>query len=347
MRSGSGGEPTRAELIERNLPLVESVARRFQRRGEPLDDLVQVGTIGLIKAVDRFDPARGTRFATVAVPAIEGEIKHHLRDGAPLVRKPQPLHELAVRARAEQTRMTAELGREPTIDELAGALGAPHDEVVLALDGGPAVAIADDDAKVPGAAHAGESRLLLDGGLDRLPERDRRVLRMRYEEDLSQAEIAKREGVSQATVSRQIAGALERLRRTLQTGEGVAEGEGESYSRPVAATGQAAEPAKPEAEKQPSHSGRLLVRMPASLHDALADAAEREGVSLNSLVTGALAGSVGWRDPTGELRVPHADPVSEERPPWLRRALIANVIVIGLAALAAIGLLIAAWAGGF
>ena len=86
--------------------------------------------------------------------------------------------------------------------------------------------------------------------------------------------------------------------------------------------------------------------MPASLHDELADAAEREGVSLNTLVTGALAGAVGWRDPNGELRAFHAEPPAE-RPQWLRRVLLANVIVVGLAAVAAIALLIAAWAGGF
>ena len=342
MQTGSGGEPTRAELIERNLPLVESVARRFQRRGEPLDDLVQVGTIGLIKAVDRFDPARGHRFATLAVPAIEGEIKHHLRDGASLVRKPRPLRELEARANAEQPRLQAKLGREPTIDELARALGAPRDEVALALERAPASDLREDDAPAAPAQHGGESRLLLDGRLERLSEREQRVLRMRYEDDFSQAEIARREGVSQATVSRLIRDALERLRESMQSGEPVAAEDGRSYSQPVAVT-EAETTAQSE---RPAHSGRLLVRMPASLHDELANAAEREGVSLNALVTGALAGAVGWRDPSGELREFRAESPAE-RPQWLRRVLVANVIVVGLAAVAAIALLIAAWSGGF
>jgi transcriptional regulator with XRE-family HTH domain len=164
---------------------------------------------------------------------------------------------------------------------------------------------------------------------------------MRYEEDLSQAEIARREGISQATVSRLIRDALERLRASMQA-DGRVAAEGERPYSPVVAVTEAEKSA--QAEQRPAHSGRLLVRMPASLHDELANAAEREGVSLNTLVTGALAGAVGWRDPKGELHSFHAEPPAE-RPQWLRRVLVANVVVVGLAALAAIALLIAAWSG--
>lgn len=334
---------SRAELIERHLPLVESIARRFARRGEPLEDLVQIGTIGLIKAVDRFDPARGNKLSTVAVPAIEGEIRHHLRDGASLVRTPQPLQDLAGRLNAERPRMTADLGREPTAAELAGAVGASAQEAGLALSSRAPQGLEDADGASLAASteHAAESRLLLDGGLDALPEREQRIVRLRYEQDLSQAEIARREGVSQATVSRLLQGALDQLRVAMSGGESVAGGADGAYSRPVEADEKtpAAEP-----EKRPAHSGRLLVRMPASLHDELASAAEREGVSLNTLVTGALAGAVGWRDQNGadSFSISEHDDPRTGRPAWIRYALLANVVVVAVAAIVAIALLVTA-----
>ena len=337
----------RAELIERHLPLVESIARRFERSGEPLDDLVQVGTIGLIKAVDRFDASRGNKLSTLAAPAIEGEIRHHLRDGAALVRTPQPLHDLAVRLRAAQTSMTAGLARTPTVDELAQAVGVSATEAGKALASGAAVSLDEDASDAPdadGAAHGTESRLLIDGGLDGLPEREQRIVRLRYEQDLSQGEIARREGISQATVSRLLHAALQRLRETIESDGTVAPPSGGAYSRSVA-------PADPtpaeETPDKPAHSGRLLVRMPATLHGELARAAEREGVSLNTLVTGALAGAVSWRDPDGthpELERDQA-PASDSAPPrpgWLRYALMANLVVVAVAAIVAIALLITA-----
>ena len=148
-------------------------------------------------------------------------------------------------------------------------------------------------------------------------------------------DIAYHAGVSQATVSRLLQGALERLRSTLDGG--VAATGGGAYSRPVASAEQtqAAKPAD-----APAHSGRLLVRMPASLHDELARAAEREGVSLNTLVTGALAGAVGWRDGSGTESLLRHEPAAAARPAWLRWALLANVVVVAIAALVAIALLV-------
>ena len=138
------------------------------------------------------------------------------------MRKPRPLRELEARANAEQPRLQAKLGREPTIDELARALGAPRDEVARALERAPASDLREDDAPAAPAQHGGESRLLLDGRARAAARARAAVLRMRYEEDFSQAEIARREGVSQATVSRLIRDALERLRESMQTGAPVA-----------------------------------------------------------------------------------------------------------------------------
>jgi RNA polymerase sigma-B factor len=349
-----GGDENRAQLIESQLPLVRSIARRFAQRGEPLEDLVQVGTIGLIKAVDRYDPARGAKLSTVAAPAIEGEIRHHLRDGASVLRTPQRLQALAGRLEAERPRLTAELGREPSSDELAQAAGATREDAARALAVvAPAPLDEDDAPSAAPAAHEAESRLLVGEGLEALPERERRIVRLRFEQDLSQAEIARREGISQATVSRLLQGALDQLRRTLDGGAPGADGAAApATSGGVAAPGGGAySPAVPSAETSPAgkpqdapaHSGRLLVRMPATLHDELARAAEREGVSLNTLVTGALAGAVGWRDPNGTeglLHEHHAHGAA--RPAWLRWALWANVIVVALAAIVAIALLVSA-----
>ena len=200
----------------------------------------------------------------------------------------------------------------------------------------------DEDApRTAAAAHEAESRLLLGDGLDALPERERRIVSLRYEQDLSQAEIARREGVSQATVSRLLQGALDQLRTTLD-GD-VAATSGDAYSRPVqpAEKPAAEKPAAEKPEQRPAHSGRLLVRMPASLHDELAHAAEREGVSLNTLVTGALAGAVGWRDGSGTDELLRREPgEAAARPAWIRYALLANVIVVAVAAIVAIALLV-------
>ena len=106
--TSAAAHAARAQLIESQLPLVRSIARRFAQRGEPLEDLVQVGTIGLIKAVDRWDPARGTKLSTVAAPAIEGEIRHHLRDGSSVLRTPQRVQALAGRLDAERPRLAAQ-----------------------------------------------------------------------------------------------------------------------------------------------------------------------------------------------------------------------------------------------
>ena len=236
--------------------LVRSVARRYARGGEPVDDLVQVGAIGLIKAVDRFEPDRGNELRTVAVPAIEGEIRHHLRDRAPLVRAPRPVRELAARVRRAQVELGAREGRLPTPAELAEEVGATEAEVVQALQSrAPAVPLEPEHAPAAPDDLADE-RALLAAGMSVLSARERRILELRYFEDRSQADIAREVGLSQAHVSRLIRRALERLRAA------VVADEAEAYPRDQMATCEVEE----RAPQQATHSGRLLVRMPQSPH---------------------------------------------------------------------------------
>jgi RNA polymerase sigma-B factor len=291
-RPGADGD-TREAAIERHLPLVETIARRLAGRGEPLDDLIQAGSIGLIKAVDRFDPERGNKLESYAAPAIEGEIRHHLR-----------------RRRRDQRRETAD-----SLEAVAGG------------------ADAGDETHV---------RLLVEQGWQRLSEPEQQLLQLRYFDDLTQTEIARRLGISQAQVSRRLRTTLGRLESELDTD--VAASTDPAYSR----DGMAG-PAR-ESEPERRHSGRLLVRMPQALHTELAQAAEREGVSLNAFVTGALADAVGRPDEDAPAArpgdaAPQTTKPAEERS-WLSVALVANFAIVAVAAILAIVLLVVAWQGG-
>jgi RNA polymerase sigma-B factor len=215
----------RERLIVEHLPLVRGLARRYAERGEPLDDLVQIGTIGLIKAIDRFDPARGYKLASFATPTILGEIRRHFRDRSWTVRVPRGIQE--ARARIAQTvdELAAREGRSPSVREIAEAADLSVDDVLDALAAGSAQRPApldspgrdDDDAGIavgiddPGFEHA-EARATLQAGLSALPARERVILHLRFEEGLTQSQIAARIGVSQMHVSRLIRRALEALR---------------------------------------------------------------------------------------------------------------------------------------
>jgi RNA polymerase sigma-B factor len=325
--------------------LVRSVARRYARGGEPVDDLVQVGAIGLIKAVDRFEPSRGNSLRAVAVPAIEGEIRHHLRDRTQLVRPPRPVLELAARVRRAQVELGAREGRLPTSAELAEALGVSEDEVVQAQQArAPAVPLEPEHAPAAPEDLADE-RALLQAGMSVLSKRERRILELRYYEDRSQSEIAREVGLSQAQVSRLIRRAVDRMRAA------VVDGDDAAYPREEMATREAEERA-PQQQQQSTHSGRLLVRMPQTLHAELARVAEREGVSLNTLITGALASAVSWREGSveGLDDVVDADGRPEQpqrRPRWTSIALAANLVVVVLAAIVAIVLLVIALGHGW
>jgi RNA polymerase sigma-B factor len=340
-----GHQEARARLIEKHMGLVRSVARRYARGGEPVDDLVQVGAIGLIKAVDRFEPSRGNSLRAVAVPAIEGEIRHHLRDRSQLVRPPRPVQELASRVRRKQVELGARDGRLPTHADVAEALGVSEDEVVQALQArAPAMPLEPEHAPAAPEDMA-DDRALLQAGMSVLSTRERRILELRYYEDRSQAEIAREVGLSQAQVSRLIRRALDRMRAA------VVDGEDAAYPREEMATREAEDRAAQQPQ-QSTHSGRLLVRMPQSLHAELARVAEREGVSLNTLITGALASAVSWRegsieglDDVVDAEAP-AKP-ARERPRWTSIALAANLVVVVLAAIVAIVLLIVALGHGW
>jgi RNA polymerase sigma-B factor len=322
--------------------LVRSVARRYARGGEPVDDLVQVGAIGLIKAVDRFEPARGRDLRAVAVPAIEGEIRHHLRDRTQLVRTPRPVLELAARVRRAQVEIGAREGRLPTHAELAEAVGASEEQVTQALQARAPVVELEPEHAPAAPDDLADERALLQAGMSVLSKRERRILELRYYEDRSQVEIAREIGLSQAQVSRLIRRAVDRMRAA------VVEDGAEAYPREEMATREVEEP-QPQ---QNTHSGRLLVRMPQSLHAELARVAEHEGVSLNTLITGALASSVAWRDGAVEgLALEESERretrPAAERPRWTSIALAANLVVVVLAAIVAIVLLVVALGHGW
>jgi RNA polymerase sigma-B factor len=225
----SGDLTARDELIRRCLPLARRLALRYARNSEPLDDLLQVASIGLIKAVDRYDPSRGAAFSSFAVPSILGELKRHFRDHGWAARVPRPVQERVLKMNAAIERLSAQLARAPTAREVAAATGATIEDVLEAMEAATAHESVSLDAPLKGgedgtASYADtvgepdarlelvEYRSVVDATLRALPERDRRVLAMRFQEDMTQSEIADEIGVSQMHVSRLIRRALTRLR---------------------------------------------------------------------------------------------------------------------------------------
>jgi RNA polymerase sigma-B factor len=221
----------REKLIEQYLPLVRSLARRYSYRGEQLEDLVQVGCIGLIKAIDRFDIERGVELTTYATPNIIGEIKRHFRDKGWSIRVPRGLQELNVRLSHLVEDLTVQLERSPTIAELAKAAGVEEEEVLEALESGQAYATlslsagggggSDDSSDLDPLESLGEieheyevseDRAVLAPGLRALDDRERRILHLRFFEGLTQSQIAQQVGISQMHVSRLIRRALEKIR---------------------------------------------------------------------------------------------------------------------------------------
>ena len=225
----------RDELITAHLGLAEYLARRFANRGEPLDDLVQVASLGLLKAVDRFDPSRGVEFSTYATHTIVGELKRHFRDRGWAVRAPRRMQELYLRLGKVVANLGQELGRSPTIAELATEVGASEEEVLEALEAGQAYRFASLDApsssedaepetlgsrigaEDPGIEDA-EQRATLSPLLRSLPEREQLILHLRFFGGLTQSEIASRLGMSQMHVSRLLARSVAQLRASSSTG---------------------------------------------------------------------------------------------------------------------------------
>jgi RNA polymerase sigma-B factor len=235
-RYHDGGDlEARERLIEQYLPLVRSLARRYANRGEQLEDLVQVGCIGLIKAIDRFDVDRGVELTTYATPNIIGEIKRHFRDKGWSVRVPRGLQELNVRLSQLLEQLTIQLERSPTIAELAKAAGVDEEEVLEALESGQAYTTVSlstpsghgDDADLDPLESLGtleheyevsEDRAVLAPGLKALDERERRIIHLRFWEGLTQSQIAQQVGISQMHVSRLIRRSLEKVREEIATG---------------------------------------------------------------------------------------------------------------------------------
>lgn len=219
----------RAELAERFMPLVRSIARRYDHRGEPLEDLVQVGAIGLLKAIDRFDPERGVPLSGYATPTITGEIRRHFRDTGWMVRPPRDLQELVLALNVATEELASDLGRPPTTAELAAATHRDVDEVAEALcagtgyraqsldapTGDDGLALADTMGRRDDAYPRSEARHDVLLGLQALRPRERRIVALRFGVGLSQREIADEVGVSQMHVSRLLRGALEQMRRAI------------------------------------------------------------------------------------------------------------------------------------
>ncbi len=390
------------------LPLVQSFARRYSRSADDYDDLYQVGCIGLIKAIDRFQVDRGGELAAFAVPNIAGEIRRYLRDRGGSVRLPRRILELRGPALAAQSELAARLERPPTTAEIAAQLDADDDDVALALEArrfSQAYELGPESAGALQPLDAVEDRVFLSGAFRGLEEDERQILYLRFVRDLKAADVGRQLGLSSRQVTRRAAAALSKLRGELERS---------SADKEEAAPAQRRRPARRQAARramagpesfderyleQPyhvaivqeegaengwtarveelpgcmaagstrveavagvdqamrdwimdalahgrdiprphavsSHSGRLLVRMPRSLHGDLSNAAEREEVSLNQFIISALASAVGWRQREGG-EAARSNAYESAR----RRALNLNVVVLWLVALIALALLV-------
>jgi RNA polymerase sigma-B factor len=231
-----GDLAAREQLIEQYMSLVRSLARRYSYRGEQFEDLVQIGAIGLIKAIDRFDLERGVELTTYATPNIIGEIKRHFRDKGWSVRVPRGLQELNVQLSRLMDQLTVQLSRSPTIPELAKASGSTEEEVLEALESGRAYSSlslssgggtdGEDDLdpleSIGTEEHqyeVSEDRAVLAPGFRALDERERKILQLRFFDGLTQSQIAAHVGISQMHVSRLIRRSLEKIRAEIASDE--------------------------------------------------------------------------------------------------------------------------------
>lgn len=223
--AGNPNQSVRNRIVERYTGLAVALARRFENRGEPLEDLIQVASMALVGAVERFDPQQGAAFSSFATPTILGELKRHFRDKTWSVKVPRGIKELHLRVGPAVAELHASLGRGPTIPELAGHLGVAEEDVIEAMEAGAAykpgaLSAPDSDGESREDRILGEedqeygnveARVTVRRLMERLPERERTIVYLRYFEDLTQSEIADRIGVSQVHVSRLLREALARL----------------------------------------------------------------------------------------------------------------------------------------
>jgi RNA polymerase sigma-B factor len=220
-----GDTSARDQLAEQMLPLARALAGRYAGRGEPMDDLIQVACVGIMKAIEGFDLDRDVRFSSYATPTVLGEIKRHFRDRTWAMRVPRGLQELQLEVAKKRDELTSQLGRSPTVQELADAVDAPFEEVLATIQSvgarrtrsldeptGEDMTLADSIGGRDVELERTEMRVLLGDAMGVLSSRDREVLRLRFEEDLTQTEISARIGVSQMQISRIIRQSISKLR---------------------------------------------------------------------------------------------------------------------------------------
>lgn len=228
-RTKEGDMAAREKLIRGNLRLVLSVLQRFASRGENMDDLFQVGCIGLIKAVDNFDINQPVRFSTYGVPMIVGEIRRYLRDNS-AIRVSRSMRDTAYKVLQVRDRYLAENQREPTVEQIAQELGIPREEVVFAMDaivdpvslyepvysdGGDAICVMDQVSDTRNTDEAWTDRIALKEAMKRLDDRERRILSLRFYEGKTQMEVSAEVGISQAQVSRLEKGAINTIKKNI------------------------------------------------------------------------------------------------------------------------------------
>jgi RNA polymerase sigma-B factor len=232
-KDDNGYEKARADAIEAWQPLARHLALRYTGRGEPDDDLVQTATVGLIKAIDRYDPDRGVEFTAFAIPTVLGEVKRHFRDRTWAVRVPRRMQELRIAVADAASRLSHTLGRSPTVADIAAHLDTTEEAVLEGLEGSRAYSatslstpitadgsaeLADTLGETDSDMELAELRIALGPAMATLDERERTILSLRFYGSLTQSEIARQVGISQMHVSRLIAQALGRLREQLAAG---------------------------------------------------------------------------------------------------------------------------------
>lgn len=228
-RVKEGDAEARSKLVSCNLRLVLSVVQRFSNRGEPMDDLFQVGCVGLIKSIDNFDTTQQVRFSTYAVPMIIGEIRRYLRDNSP-VRVSRSLRDTAYAALTAKEKLLGQLNREPTVEEIAKELGIRREDVIFALDaisdpislyepifqdGGDAICVMDQVRDERNTDDSWLEQIAMKQALSDLSDREKRILALRFYDGRTQMEVAREIGISQAQVSRLEKGVLDKIKKNL------------------------------------------------------------------------------------------------------------------------------------
>ena len=228
-RAHQGDKEARQKLIEGNLRLVLSVIQRFDKRGESPDDLFQVGCIGLMKAINNFDPSKQVRFSTYGVPMIAGEVRRYLRDNS-VIRVSRSIRDVAYRVLQCKEALLVRLGREPTLEEISKELELPQEDVAEALDavcapislhdpvyadGGDPLTVMDQVGDTKNTEEGWMEHIALRTAFQSLPEREKQILNLRFYDGKTQMEVAKMVGISQAQVSRLEKGAISTMRKAI------------------------------------------------------------------------------------------------------------------------------------